>query len=276
MNEKFNLKDNNDFSDMLTTNSMFVSTSPKERMLDLENPQIKQNESEYQDEEEDEEKNKKTKDTSLNNLILPAPKIITFNKNEPKHELMFIPVNKIDKLKENEESDDEIKDIELNAENKVDISNKNKLRKKDGSFFKGGIESKFSKKNKKKNYKKEDEEENNDESDYSESRPMLKENSKKDEDKYNDKLNKKKKSKRFSRKKNNDSSDEEEKESTNKSNKNENKKKNNKDYNSEKETEEDDKPQADDDTTTNNNNNNNNKKFNFLDALPAENISTYE
>jgi len=138
MNEKYNLKNDREDYDMLATNSMFVSSAPKERMLDLEKKYVEEKEPEYPEE------NKKTKDTSLNNLILPAPKIITFNKNEPKHELMFIPVNKIDKLKNNDDSEDEIKDILLNGENKVNSNNRNKLRKKD-SLFKENNEIKMKK-----------------------------------------------------------------------------------------------------------------------------------
>jgi len=213
MNEKYNLKDNRKDSDMLSTNSIFVSSSPKERMLDLESRDMEQKKPEYQ-----EENTKKSKDTSLNNLILPAPKIIVFNKNEQKHELMFIPSKKIHDLKENNGSDDEIKDIQLNSESKRNINNKNKLRKKDGTLFKDGFESKSDKKTKRKNNKKEDNDENIDISDYSERKPSLKENHKKD----NDKVNKKKKNiKKSINKKDDDSSDEEK--STIKSHKRENK-----------------------------------------------------
>ncbi|OUM67381.1 hypothetical protein PIROE2DRAFT_5125 [Piromyces sp. E2] len=264
MNEKYNLKNDRDDYDMLTTNSIFVSSEPKERMLDLEKKYVEEKEPEYQVE------NKKTKDTSLNDLILPAPKIITFNKNEPKHELMFIPVNKIDKLKENDEREDEIKDILLNGENKVN-TNKNKLRKKD-SLFKENNEKKNEKKNKKKSFKNDVEEENAEISDYSESRPMLKDSSKKDSD---NKLIKKLKNKKYSKKKNSEETDDEE-ESTIKASKKESKKNNKKNkYDSEEEEEEEEneeKEEKDDD----NKSSTSNKKFNFLDALPAENVSTFE
>ncbi|KAG4100290.1 Tub-domain-containing protein [Neocallimastix lanati (nom. inval.)] len=256
MNEKYNLKDNRKDSDMLSTNSIFVSSSPKERMLDLESRDMEQKKPEYQ-----EENTKKSKDTSLNNLILPAPKIIVFNKNEQKHELI----------------DDEIKDIQLNSESKRNINNKNKLRKKDGTLFKDGFESKSDKKTKRKNNKKEDNDENIDISDYSERKPSLKENHKKD----NDKVNKKKKNiKKSINKKDDDSSDEEK--STIKSHKRENKK-NNKEHDSEKDNDSDKEQNNEKETEENENDKsqtdsiiNNKKKYNFLDALPAENYSTFE
>ncbi|ORX79834.1 Tub-domain-containing protein [Anaeromyces robustus] len=278
MNEKYNLKNNRDESDMLTTNSMFVSSSPKERMLDLEKKFAEKKEPEYHQDE------KKTKDTSLNNLILPAPKIITFNKNEPKHEL-FVQVNKINKLKKDDDNDDdEIKDILLN-EGKVNSNSKTRLRKKDGSLFKEGVEVKTIKKNKKKSHKKEEEEETTEISDYSESRPMLKDESKKEND---IKISKREKVKKLLKKKSNVDSEEEdseeEDESTIRANKKGKNKKNTRKYDSDNEDDEESQKERetekenekDDDDDNNKSPINNNKKFNFLDALPAENVSTFE
>jgi hypothetical protein len=254
MNEKCNLKDNKSAYDTLTTNSIFLSSSPKKRMPDLENRQI---EKKYQRETQ-----KKNNNTSMNNLIQPAPKVIAFNNNnKSKHELMFVPLNKIDEINENENKEEEIKNIKLNSENKINANNKNKLIK-NNHLFKEGFDSKSDEQNKNINKKKEEEEEENiDGSDYSESRPMLKDTYKKE----NDKINKKKISIRFGKKKEDDlSNDEINKIKLNKKENNNNN--SSKEYNFEKETEEIEKLQI----------NNNDRKFNFLDALPSSNYSTYK
>ncbi|KAG4096291.1 Tub-domain-containing protein [Neocallimastix lanati (nom. inval.)] len=223
-------------------------------MPDLENRQI---EKKYQRETQ-----KKNNNTSMNNLIQPAPKVIAFNNNnKSKHELMFVPLNKIDEINENENKEEEIKNIKLNSENKINANNKNKLIK-NNHLFKEGFDSKSDEQNKNINKKKEEEEEENiDGSDYSESRPMLKNTYKKE----NDKINKKKISIRFGKKKEDDlSNDEINKIKLNKKENNNNN--SSKEYNFEKETEEIEKLQI----------NNNDRKFNFLDALPSSNYSTYK